>query len=973
MTASFRMNQGVSGTYGLARQDLTVGTVTLEAENTLHSTYDWEITSEPEGSTSSIVGSGSSVTLNLTTTGGYLIRLTVDAGLQTEDVLELYAGVPLAGSSLCIPAFNETIQDNSESSTSKYGYERKLTRFLKWADTNIGGSASHWSRVTGATNYVYPSVNNDHVRIGDTTGDNWLDLYSWEIVGESTYHMGAIEAESIGLVIRTGDSQSNDYSEIRNVALFTHEHANAAILDFSVFVGPLAVIQHTPTVGPGNLSVLARAFNLTENAELVLSSTSGSQALSTLRAIGDSSNATTVVYLLSESIGTTYVSMYSHVEPGTGEYIANIALYAHNESDPVTADAIIGLNCASANGTALIEVGSDSVNEVRNEVKALPDGYFSWYSDSLERLRLSYASGNMAFETQNISNEYYVFSILHHQETDVSPAVFEIISSSTDASVGAELILHATTVEDNYSTVEIKSEGHSAFVDIIAQGVDFSGGCGVYILADVPDNAADVTIEAVSLNDVATIIIEASSDTSSAHLYLRAHGVGTPPTAGGNIVIGDDETHVIRFEDMNMDASTSWTQTYIYLSEADTEWDTFFTYFGHVSLINAINQAATLWIGGSLWQRTGTAPYILSPTTTGDVLRVGPGNAATNVAIGFEGTNNTGFYQRATTEIGLSVNGSTDSFFGRSEIGGTYGDRPSFMGEEPIGVVSYSDNSTNLGAGDLYLAAIRDTTDAGDSVLLINAENSNTTNGNGGSSLTVLAEATEDGATTDISSKITGTTAASILSTTNIHAYNSSTGLNTDAVVNIYAEAVNGGVGLVLLGNGDTSTVGFADEDLDYVTLGWTNAYLSFALNAADWNSWDEYFGSSISLLGSINLCHQEIIHISTGSTPLTSTSGSLSVNLQYDNSVNVSVTENITSISFTNILPGSDTYTGRRWTMRFVFTGSYTITNSGISGAIFLTGASDISGTSGDVYILHIDELGGSKRYCRVEGPYAS
>ena len=133
------MNQATVGAWGVARQDLELvgggGSVTLEAQDTM-TTYLWEVISAPEGSTATVSSpTTQTATLDLDVTGGYLVRLTVDDGLPTKDLLVLYAGVPLTNSGLPIPAFNETVFDNTDLATDGYvGYERKLTAFMKWAD-----------------------------------------------------------------------------------------------------------------------------------------------------------------------------------------------------------------------------------------------------------------------------------------------------------------------------------------------------------------------------------------------------------------------------------------------------------------------------------------------------------------------------------------------------------------------------------------------------------------------------------------------------------------------------------------------------------------------------------------------------------------------------------------------------------------------------------------------------------------------
>lgn len=150
MTAIFRINQPgitggkpVTGNWDEARADLDLvgvgGSVVLEAQDAMNS-YSWQIVSEPEGS-SIVLGTPNAPTasMDVPVTGGYLVRLTVDEGLPTKDISELYVGVPLVNSSLPIPALNETVQDNRIPSAP--GYERKMTAWMKWVDANAGSGS----------------------------------------------------------------------------------------------------------------------------------------------------------------------------------------------------------------------------------------------------------------------------------------------------------------------------------------------------------------------------------------------------------------------------------------------------------------------------------------------------------------------------------------------------------------------------------------------------------------------------------------------------------------------------------------------------------------------------------------------------------------------------------------------------------------------------------------------------------------
>ena len=151
MSAIFRIGQsGSFGPFGIARSHLSPfsidGAITLEAQTLTHASYLWEVSAAPiDGSPPVVTPAGATCTLQLEEPGGYLIRLTVDAGLTSEDVLELYVGIVMANSDLPLPSLYETNQDNSLSPyDGSQGWWYKQERFNKWVDKNIGTGGFNW-------------------------------------------------------------------------------------------------------------------------------------------------------------------------------------------------------------------------------------------------------------------------------------------------------------------------------------------------------------------------------------------------------------------------------------------------------------------------------------------------------------------------------------------------------------------------------------------------------------------------------------------------------------------------------------------------------------------------------------------------------------------------------------------------------------------------------------------------------------
>lgn len=460
------------------------------------------------------------------------------------------------------------------------------------------------------------------------------------------------------------------------------------------------------------------------------------------------------------------------------------------------------------------------------------------------------------------------------------------------------------------------------------------------------------------------IRIRCESDYQASALILGSKGGLGSTIDEGRVQIGEFDSGCVAFQCEQIDDS-SWPQAYLYLAEDDSEVDAYYAAHGAVSILAAIAS-----LGASFWQRTGT---VLSPLTAGDTARVGAGSSS-DVGLGFVGTDDTGFYQRATGEIGIALDGGSYAYLG---LYGTT--RSSFIGEEPIGLISFDDGDSNAfnPGGDVYVSGMRlepTPEDPSEAYLWMEAYNAETINGGTGSFTTLLSEAKETESYLEVCSWMSGDTDSDVLSVIDIYAHNGSTGSYTDAYVYIFAETENAGEAFVIIGNDTTDEVGFADADLDTSTLGWSKDYLSLCGDSSVWEAWDAIYGSSGSILLGIVLAEREVLYIPSGVTPLTSSSGVLAVDAEYGNSFNVSVTESLSSITFSNMCtPMGTAYYGRKIKLRFVFGGSYTVPMSAFSGGLFASGASDISGTSGDVYVVHVDELGSGKRYCRIEGPYTA
>jgi hypothetical protein len=137
--ASFRIDQAAPGTVDVARRDLKPfsvdGAISFVAVNPGH-TYRWEITQAP-GSSAPVTGATSQTcSIDAEVRGGYSVKLTTNEGTASEEINELYFGIPFQMSGLAAPALNETIQDNSQG-TPEQGWWEKMFGWMVWVEDYI--------------------------------------------------------------------------------------------------------------------------------------------------------------------------------------------------------------------------------------------------------------------------------------------------------------------------------------------------------------------------------------------------------------------------------------------------------------------------------------------------------------------------------------------------------------------------------------------------------------------------------------------------------------------------------------------------------------------------------------------------------------------------------------------------------------------------------------------------------------------
>lgn len=132
--------------------------------------------------------------------------------------------------------------------------------------------------------------------------------------------------------------------------------------------------------------------------------------------------------------------------------------------------------------------------------------------------------------------------------------------------------------------------GGSASPDGVNLHSTVTGGtASIEILANSTDSGAEVSLGSLGSGDLATVAISSSGTSNIAPCYVSIDATN----AGSDIayvILGHDNTDEIRFNNTDLNGST-WTQQYAVVSDTSTEWNTYKSNFGEVSIVNAINQA----------------------------------------------------------------------------------------------------------------------------------------------------------------------------------------------------------------------------------------------------------------------------------------------------------------------------------------------------------------------------------------------
>jgi hypothetical protein len=250
--ARFRINQSTTGTFGYARRDILPTSETvelqLEAENS-GLVYLWEVI-QPPGSAVTI-GSATSqfATFAAEQDGGYIVKLTVNPGSADEDVDSLYFGIgtDIDGERYCLPALNETVQDNSLGHP-EWGWWEKIYIFLRQL-ASLAGTGG------GGDTFFESGSGSGSLQRKDFSADAQGDL-SYAL-GSSATAVGASSWAFGNNSITTGGNSAafGRYSVSEGDNSFAFAQFGTAKEGSTIFgIGYVNAIHHSLAVGCNNVS-----------------------------------------------------------------------------------------------------------------------------------------------------------------------------------------------------------------------------------------------------------------------------------------------------------------------------------------------------------------------------------------------------------------------------------------------------------------------------------------------------------------------------------------------------------------------------------------------------------------------------------------------------------------------------------------------------------------------------------------------
>lgn len=511
-----------------------------------------------------------------------------------------------------------------------------------------GAGTTYWSRNASSPAFLYPSTDTDTIRIGDgtvgrpgiaskthtNTGIRW-DVTESEssiyFVGEG-YDIASMYIKDYEQILSFVDTEDYDTAILRkkmspgyagDAVIFKIEaeagvnatnsqlilnsittddvsSSQSAIIDIESISSGLhatsslkATTDVTATSGIASVQMIAEGYHnvdclirahdlVAHSSSIVILSDGGSSSSVSIKAEG--SVTSTVEIGTDPSTGYAYTDVFavsadalSSLEilsqsGGGGGVDAEIDIKALNNGANSNDDATIIVRSYAAAGYSSVVIGSGNTDDV---ILSVGDSIFFRFSN-VDKLEFYHSTDTVVFSTFEPDDTLSVLEFSHKKYAGTSEAAIEFNVLGDTGTAGSRFTINSYNSDTtDKADIEIHADGGTPKIDIVATSTG-SGLAEANLYAD-----GNVTGDG-------EVDILATSTAADAFVYIAAEG-----SVNGIVYIGSTSTGIVAFTDLSLYAALhgTWTEDAVPLSTSPSEWSTYNTNFGEVSLLAALNVA----------------------------------------------------------------------------------------------------------------------------------------------------------------------------------------------------------------------------------------------------------------------------------------------------------------------------------------------------------------------------------------------
>lgn len=538
-------------------------------------------------------------------------------------------------------------------------------------EIEIVAASGYWSRNVAAPPYLYPTTDTDVIRVGDgavtrpgvasktytTTGLRWGITESPSIVNEDSIYFVADGNDVVSVYFDSSTSEQTisfvddatvDIGTIRkrmnpgavsdlvvlnieveggvntdgtqlilksmtNNDIYNLQTSTVEIESIASGLDALSVLKASTgvaaTSGTAEVQMIAEGYNTVNclirahdlaahTSSVAILSDGGSVSNVSIKAEGitisnaefgsDPTNGYAYTDIFATSTDSeSFVDVLSQTNGG-GSISASIGIRAMNYGVDAYDDATVIVRSYAAAGYASVIIGAPNTEDVFLSVS---DSIFFRFLD-VDKLEVYHSTDTLVFSTFESDDTLSVLEFSHKKYAGTSEAAIEFNVLGDTGTGGSRFTINSYNYETtDKADVEIYANGGTPKIDIVATSTG-SGLAEANLYAD-----GNVTGDG-------EVDILATSTAANAFVYIAAEG-----NVSGIVYIGSILTDIVAFSDSSSSAIHGiWTQDAIPFSISPSEWTTYNSNFGEVSLLAALNVAYTSG-GGSVVEPSDQIVY----------------------------------------------------------------------------------------------------------------------------------------------------------------------------------------------------------------------------------------------------------------------------------------------------------------------------------------------------------------------------